>query len=182
MTSRAAMPLFAAALLAAAPMAIAQTAPGSTAPGATRNQTTVDVAGLRNGLLVSRLDDADVYGAEDREIGEIEDIVLMPDGTRPVAILSVGGFLGVGERHVAVPLAQLQRNDSNGRWSLPGATQDSLKAMPEVNLSELRRDRAPRDGGTTGSNTRMPGGQGNTTGGGMTGGPAPGTGTGQPAR
>ena len=43
-----------------------------------------------------------VYGANDENIGEIGDIVLTQDGKVDAVIIDVGGFLGVGEKPVAV--------------------------------------------------------------------------------
>ncbi|ONG45627.1 hypothetical protein BKE38_26285 [Pseudoroseomonas deserti] len=117
----------------------------------------MDIGKLREGLSMHRLLDADVHGEADREIGEIDDIILPEGGGAPVAILSVGGFLGLGERHIAVPLSQLRHDAQRGRWSLPGATAESLKAMPAVSLSDMRRGGSDRGGATPGAGTGTPG-------------------------
>jgi hypothetical protein len=54
--------------------------------------------------------------------------MIMPAGGAITAVLSVGGFLGMGERYVAVPLADLQWSAERNRWTLPGATVDTLEA------------------------------------------------------
>jgi hypothetical protein len=41
----------------------------------------------------------------------------------------VGGFLGIGERRVAIPFQQIKLR--NGALVLPGATRDALKGLPE---------------------------------------------------
>ena len=43
-----------------------------------------------------------MYGADDANIGEIGDVVLTADGKIDAYIIDVGGFLGVGEKEVAV--------------------------------------------------------------------------------
>ena len=48
----------------------------------------------------------------------------------PVAVLSVGGFLGIGAKLVAVPFERLQI-DREGNVTLPNATRDSLRELPE---------------------------------------------------
>ena len=53
--------------------------------------------------------------------------------TVPFAVLSVGGFLGLGTKYVVVPFNALQMNDK--KIVLPGATKDALKALPEVKYS-----------------------------------------------
>ncbi|WP_161142349.1 PRC-barrel domain-containing protein [Propylenella binzhouense] len=50
----------------------------------------------------------EVYGQDDRSIGEIADIVLAPDGKTRAAVIDVGGFLGVGEKPITIPFDQLQ--------------------------------------------------------------------------
>ena len=43
-----------------------------------------------------------VYGANDERVGEIGDVALAADGKIDAYIIDVGGFLGVGEKEVAV--------------------------------------------------------------------------------
>jgi hypothetical protein len=53
------------------------------------------------------------------------------------AVLSVGGFLGMGTRYVEVPYSDLTfgntQRDSDNRVVLKGATKESLKAQPAYN-------------------------------------------------
>lgn len=49
-----------------------------------------------------------VYGADNESIGEISDLVLEKEGTTRVALIDIGGFLGVGEKTVGIPFDQLQ--------------------------------------------------------------------------
>jgi hypothetical protein len=72
----------------------------------------------------------DVYDSADKKIGSIDDLIITRDERVPVAVLSVGGFLGMGARLVAVPLRDL-RLVGDDKLTLPGATAESLKALPE---------------------------------------------------
>jgi putative membrane protein len=63
-------------------------------------------------------------------VGEIYDIVLNSSDQAVLAVVSVGGFLGIGEKNVAVPFEQLQPSD-NEAILMSSATEDELKAMPE---------------------------------------------------
>jgi hypothetical protein len=59
-------------------------------------------------LMVSNLIGTTVYSRDDEAIGEINDMVLSPAaGQASQVIIGVGGFLGIGEKNVAVDLAQL---------------------------------------------------------------------------
>ena len=67
-----------------------------------------------------------VYGSNGEEIGEIEDIVSRGDTTGPEALVGVGGFLGIGEREVAIPLSQMSMEGDRVTTSM---TKESLTAM-----------------------------------------------------
>lgn len=48
-----------------------------------------------------------VYGANNENIGEINDVLLNRNGQVAAVIIGVGGFLGIGEKDVAVPMSML---------------------------------------------------------------------------
>jgi putative membrane protein len=82
-------------------------------------------------------------------VGEIYDIVFNASDQAVLAVVSVGGFLGIGEKNVAVPFEQLQPGD-NEAILMSTASEEELKAMPEYVEAEsytaLPRDRAIGDG------------------------------------
>ncbi|HZZ11187.1 MAG TPA: PRC-barrel domain-containing protein [Paraburkholderia sp.] len=89
-----------------------------------------DVVQLASGYRASKLSGADVYNKNKDTIGTLDDLIVSPSGDRGTyAILSVGGFLGMGKHLVAVPFNDLQIN--NRRVVLPEATQKSLESLPE---------------------------------------------------
>jgi hypothetical protein len=107
------------------------TTPSSQATGATTSGMAVDSARLQGGRRASKVIGANVYNEANDSIGEVDDIIVPQSGTgQPVAVLSVGGFLGIGARLVAVPYERLQWNAERERWTLPGATKDSLQGLP----------------------------------------------------
>lgn len=73
-----------------------------------------------------------VYGQNDQKIGEIGDVVLTEDGKVDAVLVDVGGFLGVGEKQVALGMDKLQfMTDENGNLYLyTGLTEDKLKQQP----------------------------------------------------
>jgi sporulation protein YlmC with PRC-barrel domain len=111
----------------------------TTAPAATAPRTAgAEVA--RDGLRASKMVGANVYNEENERIGEVEDLLLSRGQMQPTtAVLSVGGFLGIGAKRVAVPFEQLQWNAERERWVLPGATRDSLRERPSFEYAEDRR-------------------------------------------
>lgn len=89
----------------------------------------IDVEKLATGYRLSKVIGSDVVNASGVTIGKIDDIIAEPGDSAPVAILSVGGFLGIGDHLVAVPLKDLRI--SKDKIALPGATVEELKALPQ---------------------------------------------------
>jgi PRC-barrel domain protein len=75
-----------------------------------------------------------VYNAKNEKVGEVDGLIIAPDSASSYAILGVGGFLGLGERQVAVPANHLKH--SEGRLVLPEATKDALQAMPSFQYAK----------------------------------------------
>jgi sporulation protein YlmC with PRC-barrel domain len=121
-------PVVAAALLLAA-LAPYGNAGAQGAPQAITEKRT-DVVQLASGYRASKLAGADVYNKNKDNIGTLDDLIVSPGADRGTyAILSVGGFLGMGKHLVAVSFNDLQI--SNRRVMLPEATKKSLEALPE---------------------------------------------------
>ncbi|HEY1997554.1 PRC-barrel domain-containing protein [Paraburkholderia sp.] len=99
------------------------------APQAVTEKRT-DVVQLAAGYRASKLAGASVYNRNKDEIGTFDDLIVSPGGDRSAyAVLSVGGFLGMGKHLVAVPFADLQID--NRKVILPDASKKSLEALPE---------------------------------------------------
>lgn len=80
----------------------------------------------------SKLVGSKVYNNANENIGSIEDIILKPDGTMDEVVLSVGGFLGIGDKYVGVPFSSLKvGRDGESVKITTDATKDSLKALPD---------------------------------------------------
>ncbi|CAN7511421.1 PRC-barrel domain-containing protein [Pararhizobium sp. LjRoot235] len=75
-----------------------------------------------------------VYNAADESIGDINDIIFTMDGSVEAAVIGVGGFLGIGEKNVAVPLDTIAVSEVPNSTDLKLTTQetaDTLNAAPE---------------------------------------------------
>ncbi|MBX9453808.1 MAG: PRC-barrel domain-containing protein [Mesorhizobium sp.] len=86
-----------------------------------------------------------VYGANDENIGEIGDVILSDDGQVEAVIIDVGGFLGIGEKEVAVSMDNLAfLTDADGEYYLYTTfTQEQLEAQAaydEGSFAENRDD------------------------------------------
>jgi hypothetical protein len=140
--------LMLAAALAAAP-AMAQTTVThntTTAPAARTADVTNTNPNDLNPVLTqagdaraSKIIGSSVYNDSDEKVGSVDDLLIGKDGSMN-AVLSVGGFLGMGTKYVEVPYSQLifgnTQRDSDHRVMLKGATKESLKTQPAFNYSK----------------------------------------------
>jgi len=80
----------------------------------------------------SKLVGSKVYNEANENIGSIEDIVLKADGAMDEVVLSVGGFLGIGDKFVAVPFSDLRiAPDGNSFKVIINGTKETLRAVPD---------------------------------------------------
>src|SRR3990167_10440338 len=72
----------------------------------------------------------DVYNQQDEDLGDIKEIMLdVPGGRVAYAVLSFGGFLGMGEKLFAVPWSALTLDTVNKRFTL-GVNKEQLEGAP----------------------------------------------------
>ena len=110
--------------------------PATGGPTATNmNQTGQSQAG---GQFVSadHLLGKNVYGKDNEKIGEVEDVILDSNGQATQLVVASGGFLGIGEKQVAVDYAPTNWDQAQDRIQLSGMTRDDIKNMPEFKYSD----------------------------------------------
>lgn len=82
----------------------------------------------QNATTVTNYYKQNVYDPSDAKIGEINDVLVSKDGKIDAFIVAVGGFLGVGEKDVAVPFDAVRGTEKDGKWYLTmNATKDDLQ-------------------------------------------------------
>lgn len=59
----------------------------------------------------SKLVGVNVYGPDNKKVGDISDVLMSHDGRATFAIIGVGGFLGIGEKDIAIPFDQIAFTD-----------------------------------------------------------------------
>ena len=130
-------PLLAALMLLAGPALAQQPAatpaiPGPAIPGivATTNNPNLAVSAVRleRGQRITQIVGASVFNDAGERIGGVDDLVMVEGDKVSVAIIGVGGFLGLGAKLVAVPYQQLKRDGD--KLVLPGVNKDMLDGMP----------------------------------------------------
>ena len=96
--------------------------------------TKVDVQKVAAGYRASKVVGSSVVNDENQTIGKIDDLLVTRDGKEPYAVLSVGGFLGMGIRMVVIRYDSLKFADN--KIVLPGGTKDGLKMLPAFQYSK----------------------------------------------
>lgn len=107
-------------------------------------------------LLASKFKGTEVLGADNQKIGSVSDILFDKSGKIEAYVVSVGGFLGMGAKEVAMAPAafETQPGDNGGAPKLKTSmTKDQL-----TNAQNFARYEPPRPATTTGAGG--PGGMG----------------------
>jgi sporulation protein YlmC with PRC-barrel domain len=81
--------------------------------------------------LASNIYKANVYDPSENKIGDVSDLIIDNDGNVTAAVISVGGFLGIGEKDVEIPFKELKISVRGGKdWLTLNRTKDELKLAP----------------------------------------------------
>jgi hypothetical protein len=107
-------------------------------------------------ILVSNLWNATVYGPNEERIGDVNDLLIKPDGKIEGVVVGVGGFLGVGEKNVALKLDRFKVTpEPDGRARIiVTAKKEELQEAPEFKSSQdqggqqKKQDQKPQTEGT----------------------------------
>jgi sporulation protein YlmC with PRC-barrel domain len=75
-----------------------------------------------------------VYNDNNENIGDVNDVIFSRNNSASFVVIGVGGFLGMGEHDVAVPLSRIKHE--NDKLILAGATKETLKKMPEFRYAK----------------------------------------------
>jgi len=131
-----------AALAATAAYAQQDPAAAPAAPAETTQPAPAAPAMKTDAYLATNMIGESVYdgkGDTAQNIGDVNDIVIGQDGAVQSVVIGVGGFLGIGEKSVAIELPKLEWAEANGdRWLVTDTSKEQLEALPAF-------DRAPYD-------------------------------------
>jgi sporulation protein YlmC with PRC-barrel domain len=92
-----------------------------------------------NAILVSRMIGSSVYDRMNEDVGKISDVVFGRDGQVVAVIVGVGGFLGLGDKDVALPLDRFERTyDASNRPKFTvQALREDLEQAPAFDRTRL---------------------------------------------
>lgn len=122
---------------------------------ATKSDSMTSGSAATSGGLGGQLASADeligknVYGRDNNKIGEVDDVILDASGKAKQLVISSGGFLGIGEKQVAVDYSAANWDSQNNRLNLAGMSRDDVKSMPEFKyddtMTSLNKNRKPAE-------------------------------------
>ncbi len=104
-------------------------------PASSEAKTAVASVRLVNGYRASKLIGSAVNNAQNQQIGSVSDLFLSKQNEVAIAIVSIGGFLGIGNKLVAVPIDKLQISDGP-KVVMAEGTKEKLEKMPNVEYGD----------------------------------------------
>jgi len=124
--------------------------------GAALAQTSTQTTSAKGEWQASKLIHMNVYNGQNEKIGDIKELMIDKNGKIEAVAIGVGGFLGVGERDVAIKFDQLKwsnepvkststtgssqtqeaRNRNYPDHAVLNATKDQLKSMPQFDYNK----------------------------------------------
>lgn len=112
-----------------------------------------------NEVLASSLIGKSIYngvGENAEAVGDVNDIVMSQDGRAEAVVIGVGGFLGVGEKWVAVSFDRLAMSKVEGEtWLTINSTKEELEQAPPFDKSMIEGESADTAAVTTSTDTNV---------------------------
>jgi len=121
-----------------------QPAPVTSGPAPIASGPAQIFATLPVGTTVTNFYKQDVYDPSDNEIGAIDDVLIGKGGNVTALVIGVGGFLGMGEKDVAVPFSDVHGSEKNNKWYLVlNTTKAALKTAPGFTYDKTKTTWVP---------------------------------------
>ncbi len=106
----------------------------------TENGASAPAVATSTSVLASQFIGQAVYSATNENVGEINDLVMSKELDNIMAVIGVGGFLGIGEKDVAIPISEITvTKDQNNALRLSiTATKEALEAAPAFDRTAMK--------------------------------------------
>ncbi len=89
------------------------------------------------GMHASKLIGADVKTTGDKNVGSVSDLIINKDGQVLAIVVGVGGFLGMGEKNVAISWDKVTQSGTADKQELRiGESRDALLSAPEYKMQK----------------------------------------------
>jgi len=93
-------------------------------------------------FLASAIIGGNVYSPSDESVGDVNDLVIKPTGEIEAVVVGVGGFIGIGEKNVAIALDRftMEPTEDLGSTKLVlNATKEELQAAPAFKSAYVQK-------------------------------------------
>jgi len=97
----------------------------------------------KTAIAADRVEGTEVYNTKGDHLGEVEDVIIdKQSGKVAYAVMSFGGFLGIGEKYHPIPWSMLKYDTSKGGYVVP-LDKKTLEQAPSYDRADLKfEDRA----------------------------------------
>ena len=113
----------------------------TTNPPPSAGSSSLTVSGLEAGnvVMASNFIGSTIYSSANENVGSVNDVVFSKDGKIQAVIVGVGGFLGLGEKDVAVPLDRITftRDENNNMKYTIAASRQDLEQAPAFDKTKM---------------------------------------------
>ncbi len=93
----------------------------------------------RDSLTVTDWYKQPVYDRDNNKLGSVDDVLVGRSGRIDALIIGVGGFLGAGEKDIAVSFDAVRPSTKDGKLNLTlDATKDELKSAPSLKYDKSK--------------------------------------------
>jgi sporulation protein YlmC with PRC-barrel domain len=117
----------------ASPMAMAQNT--ATTPSAAAAPITAT-----GQWRASKVVGVNVYNEQNEKIGDISDVIIDSSGKVDGAVISVGGFLGMGEHNVMLPMNKIKFSNEAGKTTTGSTSSGSKQWYPDRAVVNANKD------------------------------------------
>jgi sporulation protein YlmC with PRC-barrel domain len=129
-------------------------AQAGTAAGAASEVITADKVSAGT-WRASKLIGVGIYGPDDEKVGDVNDVLVDRKGQMVAIVVGVGGFLGIGEKDVAIPFGEVEWSDQpvNPAPNVPPGTEPAPAGAPSTATTTMppaASTTPPATDGTTG--------------------------------
>ena len=107
-------------------------------------------------MRASNLIGTNVYNLANENVGEVEDLIIDNGKTVKAVVISVGGFLGIGDHNIAVQPGSVilsEKSDGSARVVI-NTTKEDLKKAPAFNFADVDKAGSNSSVSTTGASSQ----------------------------
>lgn len=127
-------------ILAGSAFAQTNSAPATNAPAATTSTSSAPSAETMGKWRASKLMGVDIYGPNKEKVGDVTEVLFDSSGVAQSIVVGVGGFLGIGEKNVAIPFKDVKWSDK--------PMETAAAVNPPANAPATTGSTAPASSGT----------------------------------